>query len=264
MSAINLDFIQVNQPSFFIHFAYANVTEQMINRTLEELNLGSIREISFKPTINKKNENGNSVVIHFERWYRNPQADKVRQKLISGEAIKINYSQKSYLQVIAFQSKVKPAEEKIKTFKKPTITFDDDEEEIDFGPKLGPNCAEKFNTPKVKRDEKPRQREQREPRLPRLPREPREPREPIERKRPSTPELPPPIATKQEPKLVVYDDCYVQPDAFDMNSENACKGIMLPPMKKKTVIKKKINFQDSPSDSEDEKDNVSDALYGDI
>jgi hypothetical protein len=46
MSNINIDFVQANQPSFFVHFAYANVTEEMVSQTLEELNLGTIREIS--------------------------------------------------------------------------------------------------------------------------------------------------------------------------------------------------------------------------
>ncbi len=69
MSNINLDFVQASQPSFFVHFAYANVTEEMISQTLEAVNLGSIREISLKPATTKKNERGNSVVVHFNQWF---------------------------------------------------------------------------------------------------------------------------------------------------------------------------------------------------
>jgi hypothetical protein len=282
MSNINIDFVQATQPSFFVHFAYANVTEEMVSQTLEELNLGTIREISFKPAINKKNERGNSIVVHFDRWFRNPTSDKVRQKLISGESIKINYNPKAYLQVIAFQPKAKPAEERPKTFKKPTITFDDDED--NFGPKLGPDCSEKYNTPKVKcnerepirprserpkpKDEKPRQVRDERPRPKPVKNErPRNerPREEKPRPRPMTPEGPPPTP---EPKAVVYNYHNTRPDVFDLNEEIACRGVLLPPPKRN---KKPINFQDSPSDSDsedelviEEEDEELSALYGDI
>ena len=291
MSIINLDFVQTNQPSFFVHFAYANVTEEMISRTLEELNLGDIREISLKPATNKKNERGNSIVVHFTQWFRNPTSDKVRQKLISGESIKINYNPKAYLQVIAFQTKVKVAEERPKIFKKPTITFDDDDEDDNFGPKLGQNYSEKCNTPKVKCDERPRPKEERprpkeerpRPRderptprderptprdeRPRLkednprpkqdrPRRDEKPRPKQERPRPTTPERPPPELITTEPKPVVYLYHNTRPDVFDANKDISNKGVLLPPPKNKIQIQKKriINFQDSESDSEDEEE----------
>jgi hypothetical protein len=151
MSNINLDFIERSQPSLFIHFAYQNVTEEMVSRTLNDLDLGNIKEITFKPSVNKKEEHGNSIAIHFDRWFRNPQADKVRHKMISGKSIDINYTAKSYWKVVAFQQKAKP-EAPPRAFKKPTITYDD-EDDNDFGPKLGVNCSEKYNMPKIKKDE---------------------------------------------------------------------------------------------------------------
>jgi len=282
MSNINLDFVQAAQPSFFVHFAYANVTEEMISQTLEALNLGSIREISLKPATNKKNERGNSIVVHFNQWFRNPTSDKVRQKLISGESIKINYNPKAYLQVIAFQPKVKVPEAKPQAFKQPTITFDDD-----FGPKLGPECTEKFNTPKVKsnetprypRDERPRQSRDERPRQPRderprqsrdeRPRQPRDER-PVKHYRSRTPEGPPPSPETTEPKAVVYHYHNTTPDIFDKNENITNKGVIIPQFKKRQiktreeakpkpqptpqiqVPRKPLNFQDSPSDSEDD------------
>jgi hypothetical protein len=270
MSNINLDFVQSNQPSFFVHFAYANVTEEMISQTLEALNLGNIREISFKPATNKKNERGNSIVVHFDRWFRNPTSDKVRQKLISGESIKINYNPKAYLQVIAFQPKTKAPEAQPRAFKQPTITFDDD-----FGPKLGPDCSEKYNTPKVRCDERPRDERPKPVRNERprpvrndKPRPVRNDRpKPVknDRPRPTTPEGPPPTT---EPKPVVYYHHNTRPDAFDANDDIACQGVLLPPPKRPQPQKRKkpINFQDSPSDSEDEfdVDEITETLYGDL
>ena len=261
MSNINLDFVQAAQPSFFVHFAYANVTEEMISQTLEALNLGSIREISLKPATNKKNERGNSIIVHFNQWFRNPTSDKVRQKLISGESIKINYNPKAYLQVIAFQPKVKVPEAKPQAFKQPTITFDDD-----FGPKLGPDCTEKFNTPKVKCDERPRYPRDERPRQPRderprqsrdeRPRQSRDerPREdkpaqfrlgsderPVKHYRPITPEGPPPspettqFRLGSEERAVVYHYHNTQPDVFDKNEDITSRGVIIPQFKKRQI-----------------------------
>jgi hypothetical protein len=260
MSNINLDFVQATQPSFFVHFAYANVTEEMISQTLEALNLGSIREISLKPATNKKNERGNSIVVHFNQWFRNPTSDKVRQKLISGESIKINYNPKAYLQVIAFQPKVKVPEAKPQTFKQPTITFDDD-----FGPKLGPDYTEKFNTPKIKcderprqprderprqqRDERPRQQRDERPRQQRdeRPRQQRDerPREdkPVKHYRPITPEGPPPSTEPKaaqfrlgsEERAVVYHYHNTTPDVFDKNEDITNRGVIIPQFKKRQI-----------------------------
>ena len=283
MSNINLDFVQATQPSFFVHFAYANVTEEMISQTLEALNLGSIREISLKPATNKKNEHGNSIIVHFNQWFRNPTSDKVRQKLISGESIKINYNPKAYLQVIAFQPKVKVPEVKPQAFKQPTITFDDD-----FGPKLGPDYTEKFNTPKVKsnerpRDERPRQPREEKPRQPRderprqlrdeRPRDdrPRQPREekpaqfrlvsdlvdnrPVKHYRPRTPEAPPPspemttgpkaaqFRLGSEERAVVYHYHNTTPDVFDKTEDFVSRGVLLPPSKKRQI---KVKEQPKP------------------
>jgi hypothetical protein len=248
MSNINLDFIE-SQPSLFIHFAYQNVTEEMVSRTLNELNLGNIKEITFKPSVNKKEEHGNSIAIHFDRWFRNPQADKVRHEMISGESIDINYTAKSYLKVVAFQQKAKP-EAPPRAFK-PTITYNVKDDK-DFGPKLGVHCSEKYNMPKIKKDEprreprrddRPRPRDDRprrdEPRRDDRPRREDRPRprprdddrkqyederrqydksrlEPrYERKprlmRPTTPPGPPPHMTSETP---AYEEHIVQPVVY--------------------------------------------------
>lgn len=271
MSNINLDFVERSQPSLFIHFAYSNVTEEMVSRTLNELDLGNIKEISFKPAVNKKEEHGNSIAVHFDRWFRNPQADKVRQKMISGMSININYNPKSYWKVVAFQQKVKP-ETQPRVFKKPTITFDDDEDASGFGPKLGVNCSEKQNVaPKVRRDEpRPRPRSEQ----PRREQPRREPQQPKQVKRPTTPTEAPPV---------VYKNYIIQPDVFDMNEDITNKGVMLPPPKRRTqkptqtqapvsvpevpvepLKVKKVNIIVDDTDDEEDEDEESEALYSDL
>jgi hypothetical protein len=246
MSTTNLDFISENQPSFFIHFAYENVSERMIVTTLEKLNLGIIRNVSFKPTTNKKNEHGNSIVVHFERWFRNDTSDRARQKLISGESIRINYTPKAYLQVVAYQAKPKftarPTEQ-------PTITF-----ENDYGPRLGPNHVVRHCEPKVKRiDSRKEQKINAEQ----------------SRFRPSSPECPPPQPKSQEPKPVVYHTTNVYPDIYDDIADSPSKNIIvgkegiIMPTKRRPPTKKPVRFVDTDSDS-DESESDGEILYGDL
>ena len=220
MSVINLDFLHPTQPSFFVHFAYENVSQSMIVETLETLDLGIISNVSFKPTTNKKNERGNSIVVHFERWFRNPTSDQARQKLISGESMRINYTPKAYLQVVAYQPKNKSDP---RPLKQPTITF-----ENDYGPKLGPRHTETHYEPKVKSNniKKERQYNRTEQRPKKQHQQPRY--------RPSTPEGPPP---SQEPQPVVYASTDVNPDIYDKLQMNpsekviVSKGIIMPTKK---------------------------------
>ena len=289
MSNINLDFVERSQPSLFIHFAYTNVTEEMVSRTLNELDLGTIKEISFKPSVNKKEEHGNSIAIHFDRWFRNPQADKVRQKMISGKSIDINYTPKSYWKVVAFQQKSK-TETQPRVFKKPTITFDDDDED-DFGPKLGLDCSEKHDASKVRRDEQqPRpKREQPQIKRPtssfekhnaskvRRDKQPRrneqQPRRNEQQPRPKDdePQIKRPTTPTEAP-LVVYENYYIQPDAFDLNEDITNKGVMLPPPKRnrepeetnQVQPKRKPNIIVDDTDDEDSEDEEIKALYSDL
>ena len=267
----------------------------MVSRTLNDLDLGNIKEITFKPSVNKKEEHGNSIAIHFDRWFRNPQADKVRHKMISGKSIDINYTAKSYWKVVVFQQKAKP-EAPPRAFKKPTITYDD-EDDNDFGPKLGVNCSEKYNMPKIKKDEprreprrddRPRPRQDDRPRREDRPRprdddydrrqydksrlEPRYERKP-RLMRPTTPPGPPPHMTSETPaqeehsvQPVVYVEHNVQPDAFDLSNGNAYKGIMLPQPKKKFTLLSDSEDEDSDLEEGEDKidDEVSKALYGDL
>jgi hypothetical protein len=252
MSVINLDFLNPSQPSFFVHFAYENVSQAMIIETLETLDLGVISDVSFKPTTNKKNERGNSIVVHFERWFRNPTSDQARQKLISGESMRINYTPKAYLQVVAYQPKNKSD---TRPLKQPTITF-----ENDYGPKLGPRHTETHREPKVKVKHIESKKEQQYKRPKQQQQQQQQPRY-----RPSTPEGPPP--SPLEPQPVVYASTDVHPDIYDKlqmkPSEKVIvsKGIIMP--KRRPPAKKPVTFEDSDSSSDDS-ESENEILYGDL
>jgi hypothetical protein len=331
--SINLDYFDRTQPSLYIPYVHQSVSEELIRRTIDQVNIGKIARITFKPFVGKRGEKVSSAVVEFETWFRNDTADKVRRTITQinddgkGKTFKLNYDRKYHWEISAFKPKPKDATKPTHTITRPTITFDDNEEDEEdkFGPKLGTNCAEKYNTSKIRceyddrrpredrrprderprderpRDERPREdrrsrderprdykprdykpredrrprdykpREDRRPRDERprdeRPREDRRPREeiPKEPMRPRTPDGPPPTT---------YIDTYVQPDAFDLQTNLYSGGVMLP-------IKKKINIRlvdcegdDDDDDDleidielekkEDDIDEDTQALYGDL
>lgn len=234
MSDICLDFVQINQPSFFIHFAYSNVSREIILQTLEELNLGIVGDITFKSTTNKKNEQGNSIVVHFDRWFRNDMSDKVRRKLISGKSIQINYTPKAYLQVIAFQPKNKAKLNEVQSItSKPTIRFNDDDDDGNIPTNKGKNYRNKNNHYSHPPANESRQREPKE-------------------------------RTYKNSKSK-YECQSLSPDVFDRNECNYNSTVILPPSRK---IKTKMNVVES-SDTDDDYSkpkNLTDSeiLYGDL
>ena len=283
--SINLDYFDRTQPSLYIPYVHQSVSEELIRRTIDQVNIGKIARITFKPFVGKRGEKVSSAVVEFETWFRNDTADKVRRTITQinddgkGKTFKLNYDRKYHWEISAFKPKPKDATKPTHTITRPTITFDDNEEDEEdkFGPKLGTNCAEKYNTSKIRceyddrrpredrrpRDERPRDERPRDER----PREDRRSRDdtPKEPMRPRTPDGPPPTT---------YIDTYVQPDAFDLQTNLYSGGVMLP-------IKKKINIRlvdcegdDDDDDDleidielekkEDDIDEDTQALYGDL
>jgi hypothetical protein len=67
--------------SLYIPHVFANITKNKIVETFEKLRIGSISRIDF---INKKgkNENFNSVYIHFSQWYDNVASRNFQQRVL--------------------------------------------------------------------------------------------------------------------------------------------------------------------------------------
>jgi len=142
--------------------------------------------------------------------------------------MRINYTPKAYLQVIAYQPKSKPD---TRPLKQPTITF-----ENDYGPKLGPHHSE----PRVKHIDSKKERQYKQNKQPQ--------------------------SQSPEPKQVVYHTTDVYPDIYDnlaMRPSDKLivgkEGIIMP-KKRRPPTKKPVKFDDSGSSSESE----SEILYGDL
>lgn len=113
-----------NQPSLFIQWSDSSITDSRVRNVIDELNLGLVGKIQARQTLNKKNqERGFIFYIHFDEWYRNPTADKVREKLISSpnEFIKVHYEPNKYWKIFANKHNA------ITPIFKPTITFSNED-----------------------------------------------------------------------------------------------------------------------------------------
>ena len=81
------------EPRIYIPFVFPNVMNRdgFIKKTIEELGLGEVASISKRQM---KHANGKSyyrVFVHMKSWATNENACKVRQRLMSGDQVKINY-----------------------------------------------------------------------------------------------------------------------------------------------------------------------------
>ena len=81
------------EPSIYIPFVFPNVMNRdgFIKKTIEELGLGTVASVCESMM---KHANGKSyyrVFVHMKSWATNENACKVRQRLMSGDQVKINY-----------------------------------------------------------------------------------------------------------------------------------------------------------------------------
>jgi hypothetical protein len=78
MAATDFTFANI---SLYIPHVFANITKNTIVQTFEKLRIGSVKRIDF---INKKgkNQNFNSVYIHFNQWYDNVASRNFQERVL--------------------------------------------------------------------------------------------------------------------------------------------------------------------------------------
>jgi hypothetical protein len=113
------------EPSLCIPRVFANITEDRIRGVLDTLDLGDIRRIDIIERKNEKGEMFKRVFVHFNRWFRNDDAQTARNRLLEGKDIKIVYDNPWFWKVSALRKPIQKAVPK-KTAQKPHIEFDDE------------------------------------------------------------------------------------------------------------------------------------------
>lgn len=102
---IDFNLLPKNCPSLCIPRVFANIGEARIRKTFEDICIGRIEGID----IIKGNQNSNRVVIHLS-WNNTPDAQFVRNQVMTGKDVKIIYDKQWFWMVSAFRNqRQKPA-----------------------------------------------------------------------------------------------------------------------------------------------------------
>jgi hypothetical protein len=128
-TTIDLKWVAENQPSLFIPHVFPNISEARIHRIFDELALGDIARIDM---VERTNERGpyKRVYIHFNRWYKNEDAETARRRLLGGKEIKIVYDEPWFWKVSANRTRERGEEKRQrKQHSKPRLEMSDNEEE---------------------------------------------------------------------------------------------------------------------------------------
>jgi hypothetical protein len=108
--SVDLSTIPLNVPSMCIPRVFKNITEERVRSVISQLGLGDIERVDM---IYKKNEKGDEfqrVFIHIRRWASTPDANKARERLLTGKEIKIIYDDPWFWKVSANRSVSTPQE----------------------------------------------------------------------------------------------------------------------------------------------------------
>ena len=98
-----------NANSICIPRAFANITEARVRKVFGALNIFVIDRIDM---IQRKNENGDAyqrIFVHIKEWSNTADADKARERLLSGKELKIVYDEPWFWKVSLNNWTPKPA-----------------------------------------------------------------------------------------------------------------------------------------------------------
>jgi len=104
MSTIQMSALPSNVPSLCIPRVFANITQERVVKTFNQLGLGAIDHIDM---ITREGPNGQKfqrVFVHFRAWASSVEAQNVRQRMLEGKEIKIIYDEPWFWKVSANRS----------------------------------------------------------------------------------------------------------------------------------------------------------------
>jgi hypothetical protein len=99
---------------------FSNINEKRIRRVFDELNIGVIQRVDIVAKTAHNGDTFNRVFVHFERWFTNENAEKARERLLSGKEIKIIYDDPWFWKVSLYHEKKQDFEKKKQDFEKKT------------------------------------------------------------------------------------------------------------------------------------------------
>jgi hypothetical protein len=127
-SQIDFRTMPANVPVLCIPRVYANISESRIRKIFDDLNMGTLERIDIVGKNNGKGEKFNRVYVHFRRWNNSENACLARERLLNGKEIKIIYDDPWFWKISAYRETVHSRENERKTYNKPTLQVDYDED----------------------------------------------------------------------------------------------------------------------------------------
>lgn len=118
-----MSIISVNEPSIFIPHVFSNTSDSVESVFVELFGRSSIDRVD----IVRHSEDVCRAYVHFTSWPNTAQGRKLREKLLSGETVKVVYSEPRFWKCVASKiSKPQPREEQGGGFfRGPYIEVDD-------------------------------------------------------------------------------------------------------------------------------------------
>lgn len=101
MTTIDFKSIPTNSPSLCIPRVFPNIDERRIRKIFESLQMGQISRVD----IIRKNT-FNRVFIHWKSWNDSENANQARQRLLSGNEIKIIYDDPWFWKISAYKEQM--------------------------------------------------------------------------------------------------------------------------------------------------------------
>jgi hypothetical protein len=117
-----------NANSICIPRAFANISEARVRKVFDALNIFVIDRIDM---IQRKNEKGDAyqrIFVHIKEWSNTADADKARERLLSGKELKIVYDEPWFWKVSLNNWTPKPAPTTSLYDRKPRIRLDFEDE----------------------------------------------------------------------------------------------------------------------------------------
>jgi hypothetical protein len=104
MTSIDYSTLPKNVPSMCIPRTFPNITKERIAQVFRDLNLGPISHIDVVPRTSERGEKYQRVFVHLHKWNNTDEAQRARERLLTGKEIKIIYDDPWFWKVSANRS----------------------------------------------------------------------------------------------------------------------------------------------------------------
>ncbi len=94
-----------NEPSLCIPRVSCNLDRKYVFNVIKDLKLGEIDRIDLVKKENERGETFQRCFIHMKQWFKNTNALRARERLLSGQDIKVFYEHPWFWKVLAKRKK---------------------------------------------------------------------------------------------------------------------------------------------------------------